>query len=95
MGEVGDAEALEVLVSALLACVGHVLAHGQVRKERVLLEDEPDAALVRLAKEPPLAVEHDDLLGCQRRSALRAGGDDERAAPDAARPAAHALERGW
>ena len=53
VGEVGDAKALEVLVGALLAGVRDVLANGQVREERVFLEDEPDAPLVRLAEEPP------------------------------------------
>ena len=48
--EVRDAEALEQLVDPLLAAVGDVLPHGQVREERVLLEDEPDAPLVGLRK---------------------------------------------
>ena len=52
-----DAEALEKLVGALLAGVGDVLAHGQVREERVLLKDETDTALVRLAEDLPSAVQ--------------------------------------
>ena len=48
-----------MLVGAVLAGVRDVLANGQVREERVLLEDEPDAALVRLAKHASLAVEPD------------------------------------
>ena len=47
-----DPEPLEVLVDALAARRRHVLAHGHVREERVLLEDEPDAPLVGLAEDP-------------------------------------------
>ena len=57
--EVRDAESFEVLVGALLAGVGDVLADGQVREERVFLEDEPDSPLVGLAEETALAVEPD------------------------------------
>jgi len=57
VGEMRDAEALEVLVGAFLARVGDVLADGEVREERVLLEDESDPAFVRLAEDPPLGVE--------------------------------------
>ena len=59
VGEVGDTKPLEVLVDALLAGIGDVLADGHVREERVLLEDEPDAALVRLAGRRARAVEPD------------------------------------
>ena len=59
VGEMGDAEALEIFVGALLARVGDVLADRQVREERVFLEDEADAPLVRLAEEPPRAVQPD------------------------------------
>ena len=60
-----DAEALEQLVGALLARIRDVLTDAHVRKERVLLEDEPDPALVRAQEhapggvEPGLAVERD------------------------------------
>src|SRR5712692_7074553 len=54
-----DAKALDELIRALLAAVGDVLAHAHVREERVLLEDEPDAPLVRLAEDPPRGVEPD------------------------------------
>src|SRR5512132_4035851 len=54
-----DAEAFEKLVGALLAGVGDVLAHGEVREERVLLEDETDTAFVRLAKDVTPAVQPD------------------------------------
>ena len=64
VGEVGDAEPLEVFADPFLARVGDVLAHGEVRKERVLLEHQSDSALVRLAKEPPLAVEPDVVAEC-------------------------------
>src|SRR5437868_5958239 len=58
-GAVRDPEALEELVDARLAPVRDVLAHGHVREERVLLEDEPDAALVRRTRDAPLGVEPD------------------------------------
>ena len=60
MGEVGDAEALEQLGDPLLAAESHISLDAQVREERVLLEDEPDAALIRPAAdvrvEPDLVV---------------------------------------
>ena len=59
VGEMGDAEALEVLAGALLAGVRDVLSNGQVREQCVFLEDEADAPLVRLAEEPARAVEPD------------------------------------
>jgi hypothetical protein len=59
VGEVGDSEAFEVFVGALLAGVGDVLADSEVREERVLLEDKADAPLVRVAKEPPVSVQPD------------------------------------
>ena len=40
--EVADREAVEVLVGLVTAAVLDVLADGQVREERVVLEDEPD-----------------------------------------------------
>ena len=57
--KVRDPEPLEVLVDAAAAAVGDVLAHVHVREERVLLEDEPDPPLVRLAEEPAAGVEPD------------------------------------
>src|SRR5262249_40357132 len=57
--EVGDAKALEVLVDAAATRVRHVLPHGHVREERVLLEDEPDAPLVGLAEDLPAGIEPD------------------------------------
>ena len=47
-------ESLEQLVDARRAAVGDVLAHRHVRKQRVLLEDEADAAPVGRAEDAPL-----------------------------------------
>ena len=47
--EVPDPEAVEVLVGGVAPRVLDVLADGQVREERVVLEDEPDAALAPAA----------------------------------------------
>jgi hypothetical protein len=52
-----DAESFEIFVGPLLACVGHVLPDSEVREERVFLKDEPDTALVGLAKYPSSGVE--------------------------------------
>ena len=91
----GDAEALEQLVDALAPAVGDVRADGQVREERVLLEHEPDAALLRpqvdaaLDVEPRLVVERDAARGRvreagdrpQHRRLARARRPDERDGP--------------
>ena len=45
--EMRDPEAVEVLVGRVAARVLDVLADGQMREERVVLEDEPDAAAGR------------------------------------------------
>ena len=63
--EVRDPEALEQLAGAGLAAVLDVAPHGQVREERVVLEDEPGPALVGLqvdrlqGVEPRLAAGRD------------------------------------
>ena len=62
VAEMGDAKPLEVLVDALLAGIRDVLADGHVREERVLLEDEADAPLVRLQEDVALAVEPDVVV---------------------------------
>ena len=59
--------------------VGDVLADGQVREERVLLEDEPDAALVRLAEEPRARCR------ARRRRRARSGPRGGRTSPAIAR----------
>ena len=46
-GEVRDPEAFEQLVDALPPAEGDVAADIEVRKERVLLEDEPDRTALR------------------------------------------------
>jgi hypothetical protein len=58
VGEVRDAEALEVLVGRVSPSVLHVAAHRQVREQRVLLEDEPDAALLGRQVDTALASNH-------------------------------------
>ena len=63
----------------LAAAVGDVLADGHVREERVLLEDEPDAPLVRLAEEPCRRVEP------RRRRRARSGPPRAAASPATAR----------
>ena len=68
--ERGDVEPLEQLVHARAARVRDVLAHGQVREQRVLLEDEADAPLVRLLEDLPRRVEP-DLVAVRDAAALR------------------------
>ena len=90
VGQVRDAEALEVLVGALLAGVGDVLANGQVREERVLLEDEPDATLVRLAKEPRARCR---ARRRRRARSVRAAGGRARRSPGAPTSCRHPTAR--
>jgi len=63
VGEVRDSKALEHLPHALLAAERDIALDGQVREERVLLEDEPDAPLLRRPArrrvEPDLVAERD------------------------------------
>jgi hypothetical protein len=68
-----DPEALEELVDAVAPAEGDVRPHGQVREERVFLEDEADAAPFRgkvdasLGVEPGLVSERDPpALGSQQ-----------------------------
>ena len=70
--EVRDAEAVEVLVGRVAARVLDVLADGQVREERVVLEDEADAAPVGRERDVPRAVEPD--LARRRDAARRPAG---------------------
>ena len=56
-GEVRDPKALEQLVDALPAAEGDVAANVEVRKERVLLEDETDRATLRGQVDPGRSVE--------------------------------------
>ncbi len=60
-GQVGDAQALEELVDALLAAEGHVGADRHVREQRVLLEHEPDGAPLGREVDLRLRVEPDPL----------------------------------
>ena len=55
--EMPDLEALEVLVRGMAARVLDVLAHGQVREERVVLEDEPDPPFLGPQEHASLRVE--------------------------------------
>src|SRR5262249_7833291 len=55
-----DAEALEVLVGRVAPRVLDVLAHGHVREQRVLLEDEPDAPLLR--RQVPVGIDPDVVV---------------------------------
>ena len=94
-GKVRDAEPLEELVGAAAAAVGDVLAHGHVREERVLLEDEPDPALARAGGRalPPSRTRprrrarsgrrrpHEPGDRAQDRGLARAGRADERDRP--------------
>jgi hypothetical protein len=57
-----DPEAVEVLVGPVAACVLDVLAHGQVREERVVLEDETYPALLRRHDDTGVGVEPDFLV---------------------------------
>ena len=52
-----DAEAFEQLGDALAPGVAHVLLDGHVREERVVLEDEADAAALGRQVGPGLGVE--------------------------------------
>ena len=45
--EMPNPETVEVLIGLVTAAVLDVLAHGQMREERVVLEDEPDGPTVR------------------------------------------------
>ena len=95
VGEVRDVEALEQLVDAPAPRVGDVRAHGEVWEERVLLEDEPDAPLLRTPVDPQRRVEpdlvaernparartHESGDDAQRRRLARAGRPDERDRP--------------
>ena len=55
--QVGDAEPPEQVVHAGAAAVRDVLLHGHVREERVLLEHEPDGALLGREVDLPFGVE--------------------------------------
>ena len=63
-----DPEAFEELTRAVARAVRDVLRDRHVRKERVLLEDEPDAAVLGREGDPGcgveehLAVEHDTTV---------------------------------
>ncbi len=59
-----DPEPLEVLVDPRGSRIGDVLADVHVREERVLLEDEADAALVRLPEDAGGRVEPDVAVEC-------------------------------
>ncbi len=90
-----DLEAVEVLVDALPPAVGDVLAHVHVREERVLLEHEPDPALVGLEsnpgrrvephlvaeRDPPARRAHEPGDGPEHRRLAGAGRPDERDRP--------------
>src|SRR5262245_43323838 len=84
--KVRDAKALEELVRPRLPAVRDVSADAEVREERVLLEDEPDAPFVGTAvdprTEPDLVVERDSPL-CPHEPGNRA---QDRALPRARRP---------
>jgi len=55
--EMPYAEAIQQLAGPAPATEGDVALDGQVRKERVLLEDEPDRPLLGPQVDPPLGVE--------------------------------------
>src|SRR5262249_43008828 len=55
--EVADPKAVEQVLDARLPAVRDVLAHGQVREEGVLLEDEPDRPLLGRQLDAEAAVE--------------------------------------
>ena len=57
VGQVGDAEPLQQLVGPRATGEGHVLAHGHVREQRVLLEHVPHPARLRGQVDAPLGVE--------------------------------------
>ena len=90
-GEVADAEALEVGVRLVTARELDVLANGQVREERVVLEEEADGALVYRSVDPARRVEpglpadldppfpwtHEPGDRAQDRRLARAGGADQ------------------
>ena len=70
--EVGDAKALEKVVDAFSPAEGDVLAHAQVWKERVLLEDEADPPPLR--REEHAALDVDPGLAVQlHATSVRAG----------------------
>jgi len=85
--QVGDAKAVEKPVEG--AAEGDVLGHGQVREERVVLEDEPDGAFLgaavdarvepRLAAHDAAALRPNEARDCaQQRRLARARRADER-----------------
>ena len=76
VGDVRDAEPLEQLVDARLSGVCDVRAHAQVRKERVFLEDEPDATLLGPPVDAFGAVEPDLVVECDAAVGPRQAGDD-------------------
>ena len=55
--EMPDREAVEVFVGLVTAAVLDVLAHGQMREERVVLEHQPDRPPVRGQRDARGAVE--------------------------------------
>ena len=70
-GEVPDPEPLEQHVHVAAACAERdVRAHAQMGEERVVLEDEPDAAPVGREREPERGVEPRLAVECHA-SALR------------------------
>jgi hypothetical protein len=54
-----DAEALEQLVDSAATREADVLRHRQVWKERIVLEHEPDRALLGREPDPTLGIEPD------------------------------------
>ena len=62
--QVPDPKAVEVLVRGVAARVLDVLADGEVREERVVLEDEADSTVLRSHEDASLGVEP----GLRRRS---------------------------
>ena len=71
LGEMADPEPLHQLGRAAAAAEADVRLHRQVREERVLLEDEPDAAPVGSAQRPAGRVEPG---GAAERNAARVCG---------------------
>ena len=61
--EVPDPEAVEVFVGFVSAAVLDVLAHGQVREERVVLEHQSDHSPVRRERDAGCAVEPHGAAG--------------------------------
>ena len=64
--QVPDPEAVEVLVRRVPACVLDVLADGEVRKERVVLEDETDPTVLRWHEDASAGVEPGLLFAADR-----------------------------